>query len=228
MATLDDLRALVRTQTETTASELPNTTVDWYIRQAFDRSVAAENTWPSYETKWILTLPAGATEITIPIDCNRASINSLVDVSSGLRLNMADHETAESVYGNTAHSARNPIEYSLWGKEFQLWPHTAMTEEKSYQLMGHRLPIDWVSLGGDSVVDADPRLHYPLVHYAVALAYAQQEANELEDVYMTRWQFDFNAARSAIMEPSRQQPLTFGGGKRYLRPFNSFTVNTPI
>ena len=102
MTTLGDLRTLVRTQTETTGSELPNATIDWYLRQAFDRTIAAENTWPSYETWWNLTLPAGSQSIPIPSDCNRASINSLVDSNDDypdFRLNMIDHEMAEDCYG---------------------------------------------------------------------------------------------------------------------------------
>ena len=231
MATLGDLRALVRTQTETTDSELPNGTLDWYLQQAFDRTVAAENTWPSYEAWWNLTLPAGEQLIPIPSDCNRASINSLVDANDGypdLRLNMVDYETAEDFYqrANTTFSTY-PFEYSIWAGQFHMWPRPNFTEARTYILRGHRFPIDWVSKGDNEQVDADPRLHLPLAHYAIALAYAQQEDETLEQVYMGRWQRDVEAARGAIMEPSRQQPLGFGGGRRDFRRGTQININTP-
>jgi hypothetical protein len=229
MATLAELRALVRTQTETTASELPNGTIDWYLRQAFDRTVSAENTWPSYEERWVVTLPAGESSFPIPLDCNRTSINSLSDSTGpSLRLSMVDHETAEDLYGvNSTASALNPFEYSLWGTSVYLWPLPSYAEDRNFLLRGHRYPIDWIAVGDNSEVDADPRLHYPLAHYAIALAYAQQEDETLEDVYMRRWQMDVEAARSAIMEPPRQQPMRFGGGLRDFRRSTGFIVNTP-
>ena len=231
--TLSDLRTLVRTQTETTDSELPNETIDWYIRQAFERTIAAENTWPSYETSWPLTLPAGTATIPIPVDCNRASINSLVgvevDTIRNFRLNMTDHETAEDYYLGSAASVATtyPFEYSIWAGNFWLWPIPNAEVDKTYVLRGHRYPTDWVSVGSDSPVDADVRLHLPLAHYAIALAYAQQEDEALEEVYMGRWQRDVEAARSAIMEPSRQQPMAFGGGRRDFRRGTYININRP-
>ena len=237
MATLSELRALVRTQTETTDSELPNGTLDWYLQQAFDRTVAMENAWPSYETWWNLTLLAGTQSISIPGDCNRASINSLVDSTNAypdLRLSMIDHETAEDYYqlANTTF-ATYPFEYSIWGGAFWLWPRPNYTEDRTYVLRGHRSPADWIN-GQNSyapdptTVDADPRLHLALAHYAIALAYAQQEDDTLEQVYMGRWQRDVEAARGAIMEPSRQQPMSFGGGRRDFRYGRRINVNTPL
>jgi hypothetical protein len=233
MATLDDLRVVVRTQTETTAAELPNSTIDWYIRQAFERTIAAENTWPSYETDWVATLPAGERAIPIPLDCNRASIRSLSDSSESatrpaLRLTMIDHETAEDLYGvNGTAYVVDPFEYSLWGANIYLWPLPSYAEDRTFLLRGNRYPTDWIAAGDNSPVDADPRLHYPLAHYAIALAYAQQEDETLEDVYMKRWQMDVEAARQAIMEPPRQQPMRFGGGLRDFRRSTGFILNTP-
>ena len=233
MTTLGELRTLVRTQTETTDSELPNSTLDWYIRQAFARTIAAENTWPSYETSWSLTLPAGERSLDIPLDCNRASINSLISLTvdnfRNFRLNMTDHETAEGYYlGNAIASATTyPFEYSIWSEKFWLWPMADTTVDKAFTLRGHRYPTDWVALGEDSEVDADSRLHQPLAHYAIALAYAQQEDEVLESVYMGRWQRDVDAARGAIMEPSRQQPMSFGGGRRDFRRGTFININRP-
>ena len=228
MATLAELRTLVRTQTETTSSELPDATINWYLRQAFDRTIAVENTWPSYEERWVTTLPAGESSFAIPADCNRASISSLVSSNDNFRLSMTDHETAEDYYGaGNFVGATSPFEFSLWSGQIYLWPKPNYTVDRTYTLRGYRYPTDWIAVGANSEVDADSRLHYPLAHYAIALAYAQQEDETLEDVYMRRWQMDVEAARSAIMEPSRQKPMQFGGGRRAFSRRLRFNIVTP-
>ena len=83
-----------------------------------------------------------------------------------------------------------------------------------YILRGYRKPLNWIGDGTNpaAVVDADERLHQLLVHYAIALAYAQQEDDVLEDVYMKRWQNNLNTHRHAIMQPSYSRPLVLSGG----------------
>jgi hypothetical protein len=44
---------------------------------------------------------------------------------------------------------------------------------------------------------------------------------------MRRWQMDVEAARSAIMEPSRQKPMQFGGGRRAFSRRLRFNIVTP-
>ena len=80
------------------------------------------------------------------------------------------------------------------------------------QIRGYRYPTDWIAGGAGAVPDCDARLHMLLAHYAIALAYAQQEDEVLEDVYMKRWQAGFAAARNAIVNPRHHRPLVFNGG----------------
>jgi hypothetical protein len=141
---------------------------------------------------------------------------------------MTDYETAEDFYGLGNYvGATAPFEYALWASEIHLWPRPNFAEDRTYTLRGYRYPSDWIAVGANSEVDADVRLHYPLTHYAIALAYAQQEDETLEDVYMRRWQRDVEAARSAIMEPPRQKPMQFGGGRRAFSRMLRFNIVTP-
>ena len=41
--------------------------------------------------------------------------------------------------------------------------------------LGFRTPADWIAQGASGEVDADVRLHLPIVWYACSLGYAQQE-----------------------------------------------------
>lgn len=213
LATLAELRDYVRVQTETTASELPDSTINSYLREAFNRTLGAENRWPFYEESWLLTQGIGQATITLPGDVNTSSIVSLTDDLSGRRLTLTDHETAEDNYSSASVASGRPMHFSLWGRVITLWPHLTPTTPQTYSLRGYRLPVDWVSLGPSSPPDADDRLHWPLAHYAIALAYLQQEDEVLEATYMARWQRDVEVARRSIMEPARPSPMQMGGGK---------------
>ena len=59
MTTLVDLRSYVRTQTDTISTELPDSTIDNYLQEAFNRTINAETQWPFYEQSWTGTQTAG-------------------------------------------------------------------------------------------------------------------------------------------------------------------------
>jgi len=97
MTTLDQLRRLVRQQTETTEAELPDITVDDYLSQAFNRTVNGENDWPFLESSWLLTQPAGTSEMALPSSATPQGIRSIID-EDGYRLRMIDNEEAEDLW----------------------------------------------------------------------------------------------------------------------------------
>lgn len=228
MATLAELQASVRTQTETTSAELPNSTINDYLNQAFTRTLAAESIWPFLEERWTITQVAG--DFTIDLPTNVESISSLKDTeNSNYRLTMVDFDIAEDEYFKVLPSNNFATEYSVWKRVLYLWPQVTFEADREYALRGYRKPTDWIT--ANDAPDCDERLHGCLVHYAIALAYAQQEDEALEAQYMDRWQKDAEMARQAIMEPQQQRPLMMGprritpiGRSRY-RP--SFTINTP-
>jgi hypothetical protein len=130
---------------------------------------------------------------------------------------MTDNETAEDRYFRSSTSgsisgptSAPPIEFSLWNQIIYLWPRKEYTEDREYQLRGHRDPTYTWLTQPLLEIDCSARLHLPLAHYAIALAYAQQEDDVLEDQYMSRWQRDVEIAREAIMTPAQDRPLVFG------------------
>jgi hypothetical protein len=232
---LDELRSYVRTQTQTTMGELPDTTVDPYLMEGFNRTVAYENQWPWFEKTWVLTQPADAERAPVPGDCNTSAIVGVMD-GRGRRLDLRPHSIAEESWGKATVAGEGAyVECSVWSKEFYFWPIRSAGTEQIYQLTGFRMPIDWMALGPAGEPDIDPRLHRPLAHYAIALAYAQQEDDVLEQQYMQRWQRDVEQVRGAIMEPSQDRPLVMG--PRWITPIGAtgrggpwprlITINTP-
>jgi len=209
---LQQLRDYVRTQLDVDEEELPNPLLDAYFSEGFERTIALEVRWPFYETRWdVAYLPADGT-VFMPADCDPAGIMSLMDMATGVRLIQISNEAGEDNFvGGQSAGSSTPASYSLYGREIILWP-TPGTAERHYHLRGYRLSHDWLLGGAGAEPDCDPRLHILLAHYAIALAYAQQEDEVLENVYMTRWQNGFTTAHNAICRPRHHRPLVFNIG----------------
>lgn len=204
---LQQLRDYIRAQLDIEEEELPNEMADAYLSEAYIRTMSMENRWPFFEHSWTVGKPAVEGAVTLPDDCDPAGIFSVR--CNGLRLVQVSNEQAEDS-GSQLSGTTKPGWYSLWGRFLYLWPNP--NSDTTLDIRGYRLPTDWISQGAGAEVDADVRLHRLLAHYAIALAYAQQEDEILEDVYMKRWQASFLAARNAICNPRHNRPLVMNGG----------------
>ena len=152
---------------------------------------------------------------------------ALIDVQSGTRLMQVGSETADDNFV-AMNSEGVPYYYSLEANLIYLHPSQA-GGTTDYMLRGHRYPIDWTATGAGSEPDCDVRLHQLLAHYAIALCYAQQEDEVLEDVYMKRWQASFITAHSAICAPRHHRPLIFNGGVPYPSAYNpAYWASPPV
>ena len=226
MTTLIELRSIVRTQTQTDAADLPDATIDVYLQQGFERTVNAETRWPFYAQTWELVLAPGENTLTLAGDVAEPGIMALTDAASGARLGMVPQVWAEDRFVGGNGGMTTAGLYSVWGDKIYLWPQGTHVEERTYRLRGYRTPLVWLTPEGSP--DCDPRLHLPLTHYAVALAYAQQEDEQLEQSYMARWLADVEIARQAIMDPVHQRPLVMAGAVGYAcPPSNAWTFIAP-
>lgn len=218
MATLAELRAKVRSQTQTKDSVLTDDEIDSWLQEAFDRTIGAINQWPFYEETWSLTLLAGQSTIALPTSpaLEPQGIVSIMDVTDNVKLAMVDHEWAEDWYGVSPASAGTLTHFSVWDDTINFWPALDLGTNHAIQVRGYRQPNDWIADGASAQPDCDSRLHLGLANYAIALAYIQQEDESLERVYMERWQKDVEIAFRAITDPGRNRPLTMG--PRYITP----------
>jgi hypothetical protein len=207
---VDELRGIVHAQTQTTSGDLADSTIDTFLRQGFERTINAETRWPFYEQYWDLVLAAGEMSMTLPGDVNQAGIMALYDVTNNFRLTMIAAEYGDDHFGGPQVGTLHPVMYSLWGDSVYVWPRVqSSAADRLYRLRGYRRPLSWLTPANEP--DCDERLHLPLTHYAVALAYAQQEDDQLELTYMDRWQRDTEMAHRAIMDPRHQRPLVMAG-----------------
>jgi hypothetical protein len=225
---LQQLRDYIRTQLDVDEEELPNSLLDSYLDEGFQRTISMENRWPFYETRWTLSKVADIATITLPPNCDAAGIMSLVDATNGYRLMEVANELAEDSFVGMWSTSSNPMYYSIFGNALALWPTPPDDLVRTYRMRGYRLPTSWVTAGAGSEPDCDSRLHQLLAHYAIALAYAQQEDEVLEDVYMKRWQASYLAAHSAICNPRHHRPLIFNGGLPVTPSYNPVVWGPPV
>jgi hypothetical protein len=206
---LQSLRDYIRMQLDMDDEELPNPMLDSYLNEAYTRMIAMENRWPFFEARWDAAKIAGETDIALPADCDPSGLFSVIDATNGMRLVQVANEQAEDNFAQIA-TTTMPVYYTIWGGVLRLWPDPGT--DRSVRLRGYRYAKDWMLAGAGAEVDADPRLHILLAHYAIALAYAQQEDEILEDVYMKRFTAGFAAARNAICNPRHHRPMIYAGG----------------
>jgi hypothetical protein len=226
VVTVNELRSVVRTQTQTDVADLPDVTIDVYLQQAFERTLNAETRWPFYAQSWDLVLDPDANTMTLAGDVAEPGIMALIDTTSGARLGMVPHVWAEDRFAGSQVASGPGLLYSVWGNKIYLWPQATFSESRPYRLRGYRTPLQWLTPGDEP--DCDQRLHLPLTHYACALAYAQQEDEVLESTYMARWQADVQLAHRAIMDPVHHRPLQMSGMVNYgYAPSVSYVVVPP-
>jgi len=208
------LRSYTRAQMDVDESDLPDTILNIYLQEAFDRTMAATNQWPQTETSWAVTLLPGNTAVTLPPDLNIPSIVSVVTANgtnSSYRLSYVDQEKAEQNFAplSTA-GAANPAYFSIWGGQMFLWPRLSLEAPFNLLLRAHRQPV-WDN-AASTIPDLDPRLHATLAYFALSLAYAQQEDDVLEGIYLARWTRDLGQQMKMIMEPQHARPMVMHGG----------------
>jgi hypothetical protein len=191
------IRSYVRNHLEVDDEELPDSLLNVYLQDAFERTVALDNRWPRNEAVWSLSKVAGTMNVTMPPDMLGSSIVSVLTHGGNRRLAYHSHENMEQSFtDNYLVTTGDPASFSIWGREICLWPNPGLDVTYDLQVRGYRQPV-WSDAAG-TIPDIDPRLHPALAYYAMALAYAAQEDEILEGVYMTA-----TPSRSAWRSPIR-------------------------
>lgn len=220
---VQELRDYVRAQMDVDDRDLTDPILNVYLQEAFDRTMLFTNQWPRNETIWQLSKVVDATSVTLPADLNIPSILSVVGLDDGFRLVQTNQESAEQHFGINANTGK-PAYFSIWGNELYLWPQLSLDKTYDLILRGYRQPV-W-SNAASTIPDLDPRLHALLAYFALALAYAKEEDEVMEGIYMARWQRDVSQAAKMILEPSHNRPLVMHGGAP-IGGAPSYTVTTP-
>lgn len=190
---LDELRRVVRDQLGLDEADLPNTSVDFFLRAGYDMTFAAERNWPFFETQWTPATVSGDRAVVAPTDY---AGHSLVVHSEVGPLMQLDHEFAMTQFHDITDQGA-PDFFSVRGGTFYLWPHL---EDAAYTLtiVGYRKPATFPVGGGDEL-DGDDRLHVAVAWYACSLAKSQEEDYEGAAKYMADWDATLQMVRKDLM-----------------------------
>lgn len=205
------MRRYVRDHLEVDDEELPDTVLNEYLEDAFERTLAADNRWPRAEEIWTITKLEGSDSVELPADCLLPSIMSVVDVNRGIRLVQLNHENAEDSFLSPDNIAIGvPLYYSIWKRTMYLWPRVETQSELQLSMRGYRRPT-WSNVAS-AIPDIDSTLHHALCYFAMSLAYAAQEDEILEGVALSRWDRDVRQQVKMLTQPAMHRPLVMHGG----------------
>lgn len=206
------IRAKIREIVDLDQQDLSDTLLDMYIKDGYERIIALERRWPFFQKTYTLNTVNNQRDYLISLigDGDIREITSIVDTSAvGNRIELISYDDAEGIWIGSYDQAQRPLYFSLWQGKVHLWPKP----DAVYPLVvrGYRKPSDW-SASDSTEVDADERLHQPLVYYGVAQVYQLQEDVELATFYRKTFDEAVRLAAADIMRPSSQRPLAFSDG----------------
>lgn len=215
-----ELREAIRTQVDMDDEELPNATLDLYLDDAYEQTLAIQDRWPFLESSW--TFVTNIAQNAYDLDDGLDQISSVIDVTDTRRvLSAISHDRAEAMFGQgDGDSSGVPAYWSVWGNQIVLWP--TPTAGRTVNIRGFRQGAFAPEF--DAVVDADARLHVPMMYYAIALVYAGQEDEVLEASYMSRWDSAVRRAHGKIMAAPSRRPIVLSGGGANIDRFRSFVL----
>lgn len=203
--TRGELRDAVRTQLDMDEDELSNSLLDLYLNDALEQTLTLSEKWPFLQSAWNITTIDGQSNYAI--DPTVDSIASVIDQTALVPLAYLPHERAEVVFGDGSGGGGVPAWWSTWGDEIYLWP--APSDGRTVRLRGYRR-ADWGPADIDEV-DADDRLHVPLIYWAISRAYAAQEDDVLEATNKGHWFETARRAQEAIEATPVRRPLILSG-----------------
>ena len=212
--TLTQLRTQVRNMADLDEVDLPDSIVDQFAREGFQRIYALERRWPYLQETYTFNTVVGQREYTISTIGDIREIISVLDTSSsGARLTLIPYDNAEEIWlGNTDVPSR-PYFYSFWDKKIQLWAKPDAVYPITVR--AYRNPVyTWLS-DPDETIDLDEWFHALLPYFVLGRVYQRQEDAQLAQMHLNSFEQGVGLARRDLMKASSAQPVIMSGGRQY-------------
>jgi hypothetical protein len=212
--TLTELRTQVRNMVDLDQTDLPDTIIDQFAREGFQRIYSLERRWPYLQSSYTFNTVANQREYTISTVGDIREIISVIDSStSGARLTLIPYDNAEEIWlGNTDVPSR-PYFFSFWNKKLQLWAKP----DAVYPMVvrAYRNPVYTWLTNVNETIDLDEWFHALLPYFVIARVYQRQEDSDLSSMYMRSFEEGVGLARRDLMKASSAQPVIMSAGRQY-------------
>ena len=212
--TLATLRTQVRSMADLDEVDLPNSIIDQFAREGFQRIYSLERRWPYLQSSYSFNTTVNKREYEISSIGDIREIISVVDSStSGNRLTLIDYNQAEDIWLGNTDVASRPYFYSFWNKKIQLWAKPDAVYPITVRAF--RNPsYTWLDDTSEGI-DLDEWFHALLPYFVLARVYQRQEDAQLSQMYMNSFEEGVGLARRDLMKASSAQPVIMSGGRQY-------------
>lgn len=212
--TLTTLRSQVRSMADLDEVDLPDSIIDQFAREGFQRIYSLERRWPWLQSSYTFNTVINQREYDIEDIGDIREIISVIDSStSGARLTLIPYDNAEEIWlGNTDVPSR-PYFFSFWNKKLQLWAKP----DAVYPMVvrAYRNPVYTWLTNTSEVIDLDEWFHALLPYFVLARVYQRQEDAQLSQMYMNSFEEGVGLARRDLMKASSAQPVIMSAGRQY-------------
>lgn len=207
--TLAEIRANARGVAEVSTVDVPDTLMDLFIRDGYNRIIDLERRWPFLEVSFTMTTVADQQAYTID-DFTSDSIREVVSIvdPDNVRLDFISYELAEETFVTNDAPSGRPMFASHWADQIHIFP----TPKSAYTLnvRGYREPTDWITAGTSP--DGVEAFDLALVDYAVARSYKMQEAFAPAQEFERSFNDTIAFARRDIMKADSYAPVQLSSG----------------
>jgi hypothetical protein len=212
--TLTTLRAQVRDMADLDETDLPNSLIDQFAREGFQRIYALERRWPILQETYTFNTVANQRAYTISTIGDIREIISVVDTSAqGARLTLIDFNEAEETWLGNLDVPSRPYFYTFWDKQLLLWAKPDIVYPMTVRAF--RNPVyTWLTDINESI-DLDEFFHAILPYFVLARVYQRQEDAQLAAMYLGTFEEGVAIAKRDLMKASSAQPVIMSGGKQY-------------
>ena len=211
---LTDVRLMVRNISDLDTTDLPNSVLDDFVKEAFQRIIVLERRWPKYQETYTFNTVVNQRAYTIATIGDIREVISLVDTStSGSRLTMIPYDNAEEIWLGNTDVASRPYFYALWDSALHLYAKPDAVY--SITLRAYRNPLyTWLTTITDPI-DCDEWFHILLVYFVLSRVYQRQEDPDLSQMYLKSFEEGVAMARRDLMKTPSARPLLLSGGRQY-------------
>ena len=211
---LTDVRLMVRNISDLDTTDLPNSVLDDFVKEAFQRIIVLERRWPKYQETYTFNTVVNQRPYTIATIGDIREVISLVDTtSSGSRLTMIPYDNAEEIWLGNTDVASRPYFYALWDGQLHLYAKPDAVYPITVR--AYRNPVYTWLTSITQTIDCDEWFHILLVYFVLSRVYQRQEDPELSQMYLKSFEEGVAMARRDLMKTPSARPMLLSGGRQY-------------